>query len=77
MTTTVARRRAVFHPLKVSAIEAITDDSVAITFEVPSELVEEYEFEAGQHLTIRRTGEDVRRSYSSARRPAQGCCGSG
>ena len=38
MTTTVARRRAVFHPLKVAAIEAITDDSVAITFAVPPEL---------------------------------------
>ncbi|MFI6825903.1 1,2-phenylacetyl-CoA epoxidase subunit PaaE [Kribbella sp. NPDC050241] len=65
MTTTVApRRRAVFHPLKVAAIEAITDDSVAITFEVPPELAEEYEFSAGQHLTIRRAGEEVRRSYS-------------
>jgi ring-1,2-phenylacetyl-CoA epoxidase subunit PaaE len=63
-TTTMARRRAVFHPLKVAAIEAITDDSVAITFAVPAELADEYEFTAGQHLTIRRNGEDVRRSYS-------------
>ncbi|WP_329475927.1 phenylacetate-CoA oxygenase/reductase subunit PaaK [Kribbella sp. NBC_01510] len=64
MTTTVARRRAVFHPLKVAAIEAITDDSVAITFTVPADLVGEYEFTAGQHLTIRRAGDEVRRSYS-------------
>src|SRR6266516_969077 len=64
MTTTMARRRAVFHSLKVAAIEAITDDSVAITFAVPPELAGEYEFSAGQHLTIRRAGEDVRRSYS-------------
>ncbi|WP_202865707.1 1,2-phenylacetyl-CoA epoxidase subunit PaaE [Kribbella turkmenica] len=63
-TTTMPRRRAVFHPLKVAAIEAITDDSVAITFEVPDELADDYAFTAGQHLTIRRTGEDVRRSYS-------------
>jgi ring-1,2-phenylacetyl-CoA epoxidase subunit PaaE len=68
MTTTVTsvapKRRASFHALKVSAIDAITDDSVAITFAVPSELAGEYEFTAGQHLTVRRTGDDVRRSYS-------------
>jgi ring-1,2-phenylacetyl-CoA epoxidase subunit PaaE len=62
--TAVARRRATFHPLKVAAIEAITDDSVAITFAVPAELADEYEFTAGQHLTIRRAGEEIRRSYS-------------
>jgi ring-1,2-phenylacetyl-CoA epoxidase subunit PaaE len=63
-TTTLPRRRASFHSLKVTAIEAITDDSVAITFDVPSELAGEYEFSAGQHLTIRRQGEEIRRSYS-------------
>ncbi|GAA0615925.1 phenylacetate-CoA oxygenase/reductase subunit PaaK [Kribbella sandramycini] len=64
MTTVAPRRRATFHALKVAAIEPITDDSVAITFAVPPELAGEYEFTAGQHLTVRRTGEDVRRSYS-------------
>lgn len=67
MTTTaptMSRRRATFHPLKVSAIEMLTDDSVAITFEVPPELVDDYDYTAGQHLTVRRPGEDVRRSYS-------------
>ncbi|MEV6412783.1 1,2-phenylacetyl-CoA epoxidase subunit PaaE [Kribbella sp. NPDC051718] len=60
----MTRRRASFHPLKVSAIDEITDDSVAITFDVPAELAAEYEFAAGQHLTVRRTGDDIRRSYS-------------
>ncbi len=55
---------AVFHTLAVEAIEPLTDDSVAITFAVPADLVGEYEFTAGQHLTIRRAGDDVRRSYS-------------
>ncbi|HEU4946932.1 MAG TPA: 1,2-phenylacetyl-CoA epoxidase subunit PaaE [Kribbella sp.] len=64
MTTTVTRRRATFHPLEVAAIEPITDDSVAITFAVPPELAAEYEFAAGQHLTVRRDGDEVRRSYS-------------
>jgi ring-1,2-phenylacetyl-CoA epoxidase subunit PaaE len=62
--TTMARRRASFYPLTVKAIDEITDDSVAITFDVPAELAAEYEFTAGQHLTVRRTGDDIRRSYS-------------
>jgi ring-1,2-phenylacetyl-CoA epoxidase subunit PaaE len=64
MTTMVSRRRPTFHPLEVAAIDAITDDSVAITFAVPPELAAEYDFAAGQHLTVRRTGDEVRRSYS-------------
>jgi len=57
---------AVFHPLAVASIEPVTDDSVAITFEVPDELAEDYTFSQGQHLTIRTelAGDDVRRNYS-------------
>ncbi len=58
--------RPEFHPLTIAAIEELTDDSVAITFEVPEELRAAYAFRAGQHLTIRTVaaGDDVRRSYS-------------
>jgi ring-1,2-phenylacetyl-CoA epoxidase subunit PaaE len=44
----------------------VTDDAVALTFEVPTELADDYAFTAGQHLTIRTAlaGDDVRRSYS-------------
>jgi ring-1,2-phenylacetyl-CoA epoxidase subunit PaaE len=61
-----ARRHAVFHPLRVAAVDRLTSDSVAITFEVPEELREDYAFTQGQHLTLRTTinGEDVRRNYS-------------
>ncbi|HEX6247201.1 MAG TPA: FAD-binding oxidoreductase, partial [Nocardioidaceae bacterium] len=57
---------AVFHPLTVAAIEPLTDDAVAITFDVPEELRSDYAFTQGQHLTIRTTlaGDDVRRNYS-------------
>ena len=60
------RHRARFHPLTVSAVERLTDEAVAVTFEVPEDLVEEFAFEPGQHLTLRATinGEDVRQSYS-------------
>ncbi|MFD1052741.1 1,2-phenylacetyl-CoA epoxidase subunit PaaE [Terrabacter terrigena] len=61
-----ARHRARFHPLTVSAVERLTEESVAVTFEVPDDLVDEFAFEPGQHLTLRATiaGEDVRQSYS-------------
>ncbi|HYA00724.1 MAG TPA: 1,2-phenylacetyl-CoA epoxidase subunit PaaE [Candidatus Binatia bacterium] len=61
-----AGRHAVFHELRVSAIEPLTDDSVAISFAVPAELREAYAFVQGQHLSLRCTvaGDDVRRTYS-------------
>ena len=61
-----ARHRARFHPLRVAGVERLTDDAVAVTFEVPDELADEYAFEPGQHLTVRATinGEEVRQSYS-------------
>jgi ring-1,2-phenylacetyl-CoA epoxidase subunit PaaE len=61
-----ATGHAVFHPLKVADITPLTDDSVCITFAVPPDLTEAYDFTHGQHLTIRTdlAGDDVRRSYS-------------
>ncbi|MFD0023073.1 2Fe-2S iron-sulfur cluster-binding protein [Streptomyces sp. NPDC058382] len=55
-----------FHPLRVSAIERLTDDSVAVDFAVPPELRETFRHKPGQHLNVRYTvdGEEVRRSYS-------------
>ncbi|HEY6738210.1 MAG TPA: 1,2-phenylacetyl-CoA epoxidase subunit PaaE [Actinopolymorphaceae bacterium] len=55
-----------FHALTVRAIERLTDDSVAITFDVPEELSAAYRFLPGQHVAVRTplAGDDVRRSYS-------------
>jgi ring-1,2-phenylacetyl-CoA epoxidase subunit PaaE len=60
------RRRSVFHPLRVACVERLTDDAVAITFDVPPELREEFRFQAGQHVSIRSpvVGDEVRRNYS-------------
>jgi ring-1,2-phenylacetyl-CoA epoxidase subunit PaaE len=57
---------AVFHPLTIAAIEPLTDDAVAITFDVPADLREDYAFTQGQHVTVRTelAGDDVRRNYS-------------
>lgn len=61
-----ARRHAVFHPLRVAEVERLTDDAVAITFDVPDELRADYAFTQGQHLTLRTEldGVEVRRNYS-------------
>jgi ring-1,2-phenylacetyl-CoA epoxidase subunit PaaE len=61
-----ARHRARFHPLPVASVERLTDEAVAITFEVPDDLLDDYRFEPGQHLTVRASihGQEVRQSYS-------------
>lgn len=55
-----------FHPLTVAEVQRLTDDAVAVTFDVPQELRKAYEFRAGQSLTLRRCldGQEHRRSYS-------------
>jgi ring-1,2-phenylacetyl-CoA epoxidase subunit PaaE len=60
------RRRPQFHPLTVAWVEELTDDAVAVTFDVPEDLVEDYRFTPGQALTLRRIDgdRDERRSYS-------------
>jgi len=57
---------AVFHPLPVASVEPVTEDSVAITFDVPPGLAADYAHVQGQHVTIRTelAGDDVRRNYS-------------
>ena len=39
--------RTGFHPLRVAAIDELTDDAVAITFEVPDDLRDDYAFAHG------------------------------
>jgi ring-1,2-phenylacetyl-CoA epoxidase subunit PaaE len=60
-----------FHRLRVAAVDRLTDDAVAVTFEVPPGLRETYAFAAGQHVTVRRADPEVRRSYSICSTPAE------
>jgi ring-1,2-phenylacetyl-CoA epoxidase subunit PaaE len=55
-----------FHPLRVAAVDRLTDDSVALTLAVPEELRTAYRHAPGQHLALRRVvdGTEVRRTYS-------------
>lgn len=55
-----------FHQLRVAAVDRLTDDSVALTLEVPETLREEFRHAPGQHLALRRPADDgeIRRTYS-------------
>ncbi|MCX4994811.1 2Fe-2S iron-sulfur cluster-binding protein [Streptomyces longwoodensis] len=55
-----------FHALPVAAVDRLTDDSVALTLEVPEELRPKFRHAPGQHLALRRVadGVEVRRTYS-------------
>ncbi len=55
-----------FHRLTVRDVEPLTDDSAAVTFDVPDDLHELFAFEPGESLTLRRVvdGVEHRRSYS-------------
>lgn len=61
-----APRHGAFHPLRVAAVDRLTDDAVAVTFEVPPELRDTFRHAPGQHLTIRLflEGAEIRRTYS-------------
>lgn len=69
MTKTVTddpAARAAFHALTVARVDSLTDDSAAITFDVPTNLADLFDFAAGQSLTLRRVidGVEHRRTYS-------------
>jgi len=58
----MAPSRTKFHPLTVARVDPLTDDSAAVTFDVPPALAGRFAFAPGQSLTVRRG--DERRSYS-------------
>ncbi len=60
-----------FYNIKVADIYKETEDTSVVTFEIPSELHDEFKFRQGQHLTLKAIidGEDVRRSYSLCSSP--------
>lgn len=60
-----------FHPIKVREVRRETADAVSIAFEIPSNLSQDFQYRAGQYITLRASinGEDVRRSYSLCSAP--------
>jgi len=55
-----------FHNLRVKELKKETAKTVSIGFDIPSNLTSEFQYQAGQYLTLKATinGEEVRRSYS-------------
>lgn len=57
---------AKFYNIPIKKIDRPTEDSVALTFDLPDDIRTEFHHLPGQHITIKTTidGEDTRRSYS-------------
>ncbi|MBL4784971.1 MAG: 2Fe-2S iron-sulfur cluster binding domain-containing protein [Cohaesibacteraceae bacterium] len=62
-----------FHNLTIQSITSETSEAVSLTFSIPDELANEYQFVPGQYLTLNAPidGENVRRSYSICSAPKQ------
>ena len=55
-----------FYPAKISNVERLTKESIAVEFELSDDQKQFFSFKQGQHLTVRANiaGQEVRRSYS-------------
>lgn len=62
-----------FHALIVSNIQHETTDTVSISFSVPSELKEAFQYKQGQYLTLKFNikGKEERRAYSMSSSPLE------
>lgn len=61
-----------FHKLTVKDIKRETADCISIAFDIPRELQKEFQFVAGQNITIKTDLDDTRRSYSICSSPSEG-----
>ncbi len=60
-----------FYPLKVSDVKRETKDAVSLTFDVPQDLSDTFQFIQGQYVTLKLkiNGNEVRRAYSMSSSP--------
>ncbi len=60
-----------FYKLNIQKIIRETTDSVSIVFEIPENLKKEFQYKAGQYITIKKeiAGKEVRRAYSLCSKP--------
>ncbi len=63
-----------FHALKIAAVDRLTPNAVALTFEIPVNLTSTFSFSAGQYITIKHEidGKELRRAYSISSPPSSG-----
>jgi ring-1,2-phenylacetyl-CoA epoxidase subunit PaaE len=60
-----------FHPLPVRALRPDAEDALVVELEVPPALHESFRFTPGQYLTLKRPGDELRRSYSICAAPGE------
>lgn len=62
-----------FYPIKVREVRKTTSDASVVTFDIPEDLEEVFQFKQGQHLTLKANvdGEFLRRSYSLCSSPLE------
>jgi ring-1,2-phenylacetyl-CoA epoxidase subunit PaaE len=60
-----------FHSLTVKKIQRETEDCVSISFDVPNDLKDKFQFVQGQSLTLKKVlnGSEIRRTYSICTAP--------
>ena len=65
---------AIFHSLKVTRVVPETANAVCVSFQVPADLEEVFDFKPGQYLTLRTLIDDayVSRAYSICVPPSKG-----
>ena len=65
---------AQFHTLHIQGIKRLTGTAVAITFDIPASLKNDFSFLPGQYITLKTTisGNEVRRAYSICSTPQEG-----
>ncbi|WP_047549358.1 ferredoxin--NADP reductase [Psychroserpens sp. Hel_I_66] len=63
-----------FHKLSIKDITKETENAVTISFDVPQELKDTFQFKAGQYITLKTNlnGNEVRRDYSLCTSPKSG-----
>ena len=63
-----------FHKLTIKEIVQETEKAVTISFDVPQNLINDFQFKAGQYITLKTTinGNEVRRDYSLCTSPKSG-----
>ncbi|MGB5556370.1 MAG: ferredoxin--NADP reductase [Flavobacteriaceae bacterium] len=64
-----------FYSLTVKQIKSLTPSAVAITFSIPKDLIQTFDFIPGQYITIKKEikGKELRRAYSISSSPKSDC----
>lgn len=63
-----------FHPLKLAKKQELTKTTFTLEFEIPSELASQYQFEAGQYVTLQSFNNEnsIQKDFSMTSAPYEG-----